>query len=112
MAVEKEKFRRLFPHLAKELSSGSPTRVDTVLNQDESRVKNTNLFQGYTPTAVDYLRRCEDEAQAEQTISYLERKKEVSAEYAELLRKQLREKGLRSFGAKKEDDYYLMKGGY
>jgi hypothetical protein len=83
-----------------------------VLNQDESRVKNTNLFQGYTPTAVDYLRRCEDEAQAEQTISYLERKKEVSAEYAELLRKQLREKGLRSFGAKKEDDYYLMKGGY
>lgn len=112
MAIEKEKFRRRFPHLAEELRSEASIRVDSMRQRDESRVKHLNLFRGYTPTVIDYIRRCEDEAQAEQTISYLERKKEVSAEHAELLRKQLRQKGLRSFGAKKGDDYYLTKGGY
>jgi hypothetical protein len=40
----------------------------------------------------------------------LERRGEVDREYASKLRKQLKEKGVRSFGEKKENDYYLKHG--
>jgi len=33
-------------------------------------------------------------------------------EYARKIRKQLKEKGVRSFGSKKEDDYYLKQDGF
>ena len=42
----------------------------------------------------------------------MEKRREISPEYAKKLRKQLREKGVRSFGSKKEDDYYLRQDGF
>jgi len=69
-------------------------------------------LEGYVPTATDYLRRCDNDKQAEETINYLEKKGEISSEYADQLRKTLKEKGLRSFGPKKEHDYYLKRAGY
>ena len=42
-------------------------------------------------------------------IEYLERKGEISKDYAETLRKQLREKGVRSFGPLKKPGYYLRR---
>ena len=50
------------------------------------------------------------EEQAEEIIAYLEKRGEVERPYAEKLRKQLKEKGVRSFGPKKEKDYYLKHG--
>jgi hypothetical protein len=35
---------------------------------------------------------------------------EIDGKYAQKLRRQLREKGVRSFGTKKEHDYYLRHG--
>jgi len=64
--IDKEKFRRAFPHLA----------------------------------------------QAREIIDYLERKGRITPEYAEKLRRQLKEKGLRSFGPKKEPGYYFKEAGY
>ena len=40
----------------------------------------------------------------------MESRGEISGEYAGRLRKQLKEKGVRSFGSKKEEDYYLKQG--
>jgi len=58
------------------------------------------------------LRRCDTEEQAVQTIEYLEGRNEITREYAEELRKQLEEKGVRSFGSKREEDYCLKQAGY
>jgi hypothetical protein len=41
----------------------------------------------------------------------MERRGEISKEYAARLRKQLKEKGIRSFGPKKEENYYLKRAG-
>jgi hypothetical protein len=53
------------------------------------------------------LRRCDTNEQAEEIIAYLEKRSEVDKEYAEKLRTQLKQKGVRSFGLKKGENYYL-----
>ena len=43
-------------------------------------------------------------------ISYMEKKGEIKKQYTGRLKKQLKEKGVRSFGSKKEDNYYFEHG--
>ena len=109
MDIEKKRFRRVFPNLAQELETGDcGTKINSVrsdLTTGEKAV--SKRFTGYMPDVIDYLRRCDKKEQVEEIICYLEKRKEISPEYAKKLRKQLREKGVRSFGSKKEDDYYL-----
>ena len=102
---DKEEFKRKYPNLATELEQG------TAKVQIES-VQSFDKFRGHVPTPIDYLRRCDTEEQAIQTIEYLEGREEITHEYADELRKQLKEKGVRSFGPKKEEDYYLKQAGY
>jgi len=102
---DKEEFRRKYPNLVRELEEGAAkVQIDSVQRSDG--------FSGYMPTPMDYLRRCNTEEQAIRTIEYLERRKEITREYAEELKKQLKEKGVRSFGSKKDEDYYLEQAGY
>ncbi len=111
--TNKREFKRKYPNLAEELELQKGTFEIT--NVDGARMverKNRDLFAGYVPTAIDYLRRCDNEIQAEETINYLEKKGEITGEYANQLRKTLQEKGLRSFGPKKEDNYYFKRAGY
>jgi len=112
MEIEKERFKRMFPHLAKELEAKEPKVRITSVRSDLQTGENASSkkFSGYLPDAVDFLRRCDDEQQAEEIIRYLERRGEISHEYAQRLRKQLKDKGIRSFGSKKEEDYYLKHG--
>ncbi len=42
----------------------------------------------------------------------MEKKLEISKEYANHLTKELKTKGVRSFGPKKETDYYSKRGNY
>jgi hypothetical protein len=111
--MSKEEFKKRFPNLAKELENGiMKIRIDAVRTDAEEAEKAVYSLKESRPTAIDFLRRCENEEQAEKTIDYLESKKEISKEYANELRKQLREKGLRSFGSFKHNGYYLEKMGY
>jgi len=114
MDMDKERFRKMFPHLAKELQAkehGIPiTSVRSDLQTGEEAT--SRKFAGYMPDVIDFLRRCDNEHQAEGIIGYLERRGEISRDYARRLRKQLKDKGVRSFGQKKEDDYYLKQAGF
>lgn len=107
--IDKREFKKKFPALFKELEKGETNiQFKESLNSNK---ENKDMFQGYTPTAIDYLRRCDNKEQAEKTIDYLVRKGEIEDSYGNELRKQLREKGLGSFGPKKEDGYYLRRSG-
>lgn len=112
MKLDKETFKRLFPNLAKELESGenkiSLNSVRTDIQVGEKAA--SKRFVHYMPDAIDFIRRCDTEEQAEEIIAYLEKRGEIEQEYAEKLRKQLKEKGIRSFGSKKEENYYLKHG--
>lgn len=109
LELEKERFKRMFPHLAEEMTSEKnrlsikPERPDS---EGEGKA-DSSTFEGYEPDVIDFLRRCDNEKQAVEVINYLEKKGEISSSHAVKLKKQLKEKGVRSFGAKKSENYYI-----
>lgn len=112
MEFDKETFRKLFPNLAKEMESGeNKTAMDSVRTDlKEGEKAASKRFTCYYPDVIDFIRRCDTEAQAEEIIAYMEKRGEIGKEYAVKLRNQLKEKGVRSFGPKKEENYYLKRG--
>jgi len=112
MEIDRKVFRRMFPNLAKEMEEKRQgVRISSVRSDITAAERaSSDRFASYIPDVVDFIRRCDTKEQAEEIISYLEKRGEISSTYARKLRKQLREKGVRSFGPKKEDDYYLKHG--
>jgi len=112
MNPDRETVKRLFPNLAKELEQDenripvNSVRTDT--SSGERAVAED--FTHYIPDIIDFIRRCNNEKQAEEIIAYMEKRGEIDKEYAHRLKEQLKEKGVRSFGTKKEADYYLKHG--
>jgi len=113
MQIDKKRFKRMFPHLAKELDTREHRTPITSVRSDlqTGEKSSSRRFDTYMPDVIDFIRRCDNEQQAKVISNYLEKKKEISHSYARKLRKQLKEKGVRSFGSKKEEDYYLRQGG-
>jgi len=107
-----EAFKKKFPNLAKELESYenkvSVNSVRTDVQTGEGAA--SERFVHYMPDVIDFIRRCDTEEQAEEIIAYMEKRGEIEKQYAERLRKQLKDKGVRSFGPKKEENYYLKHG--
>jgi hypothetical protein len=105
--MDKEKFKRLFPHLADEMETGvSRIRQRQIESEPEEAKVGERKWAGYDPTVVDFIRRCDTEGEAEEIINYMEKRGEVAPKAAKGIRRQLREEGLRSFGKKKEPGFY------
>ena len=112
MEIDKKAFKNMFPNLAKEIDKKQKRVAISSVRSDVKAAEKafSRRFVNYTPDVVDFIRRCETERQAEEIVDFLERRKEIKPDYAQRLRKQLREKRVRSFGPKKEDGYYLKHG--
>jgi len=112
MEFDKKRFKQMFPNLASEMDSNENRVAISSVRSDMSTSEraSTKRFDNYMPDAIDFIRRCDNEKQAEEIIDFLEKRQEISREYAQRLRKQLRTKGVRSFGPKKQDDYYSRVG--
>ncbi|MEM3730839.1 MAG: DUF2095 family protein [Candidatus Bathyarchaeia archaeon] len=115
MEFDKETFKKLFPNLARELESGeNKIAIDSVRSDiqtgEKAATSSKRNFHNYDPDVIDFIRRCDTEAQAEEIIDFMERRGEIKGEYANKLREQLKKKGVRSFGPKKEENYYLKHG--
>ena len=106
MDLFSEEFKKRFPHLAREFEEKAMNvEIDAMRTVDEKAA--SEKLRGYSPGVMDFLRRCNDVDEAEKVIEFLEKRDEVSDEEANKLRAQLREKGLRSFGPKKEHGHYF-----
>ena len=106
--IDWERFRKLYPHLAEEIEKGAlkiPIDHFRVRLEHEDRL-TARKWAGYNPDVVDFIRRCDTEEQADEIIDYMEIQGEITREKAEELRRQLKSEGLRSFGDKKESDFY------
>jgi hypothetical protein len=108
MDLKSKKFKKIFPNLARELEQRSMTvKINSVqLDVKERDNIGSQTFRGYNPDVIDFLQRCDTTEDATEIIDYMEKQKKISKQYANKLRRQLKEKGIRSFGAKKEDNYY------
>jgi len=106
--IDKEKLKKLFPNLADEMEKDvSRVHIDQYRRQVQNEDQLTaGRWAGYSPDVGDFLRRCENEEQAEEIISFLEGRGEITVERAEELRVHIRNGGLRSLGDKRKPDYY------
>jgi hypothetical protein len=132
MALDKESLKKMFPNLYKELEAGdakisidalrkNPEEAEADLaecaeqkaEELESEIDTTtpDKLRHFNPSAQDFIRRCDTEAQAEEIINYLEKKGEITKKSARELRCKLKNEGLRSFGPKKEENHYFREGG-
>ncbi len=129
MAINKKSLKEMFPNLCKELESGnSKISIDALRKnpqeaeadiaecaeqeiEPEAANPMPDKLRHFNPSAEDFIRRCDTEAQAEEIIAYLLRKKEITKKCACELRCQLKLEGIRSFGPKKEENHYFKEGG-
>jgi hypothetical protein len=126
MAIDKKSLKKLFPNLYREIEELDDCKVpinavrsnkeaaERAVEEDEEILEPTVLpdkLRHFNPSAVDFIRRCDTDAQAEEIINYLLNKGEISAEYACELKGKLKSHGVRCFGPKKEENYYFHEGG-
>lgn len=113
MHIERKRFGKMFPHMAKEMvGKEQGVEIDSIRSDVQTGEKaSPSKFATYMPDVIDFIRRCDNEQQAEEIIDYLEKRGEVARNYAQRLKRQLKEKGVRSFGTKKEEGYYLKQDG-
>lgn len=99
-------FKKKFPHLSKEIGGEGTVKIDAVRSSADAEENSTISLEGYNPTVIDFIRRCETDQQALEIIDFMENKGEIKSQYAKKLRDQLVKMGLRSFGKKKEAGSY------
>jgi hypothetical protein len=111
--TNRKSFKKMFPKLSEEFESGdNRVSINTVRkDREEAEKTDSDRFHNYNPTVIDFIRRCDTKKQAKEIIAYVEKKGEITRENAAKLRNQLEKEGVRSFGPKKEDNYYFKKGG-
>jgi hypothetical protein len=111
MKINKKTLEKFFPHLAREIEIRDQGVNITSVRSETKRGEeaSSRKFAGYKPDVIDFIRRCDNKKQAEEILEYLENRGKITSSYAKKLRKQLKERGVRSFGTKKEDDYYARK---
>lgn len=111
MEISKDKFKKTFPHLAREMNDKQRGVAINSIRSDTRAAEKTATPQknlsNYDPDIFDFLRRCDNTQQAEEIINYMESRGEITNDHAKKLRLQLTKKGLRSFGPKKEEGYYF-----
>jgi hypothetical protein len=130
MAIDKRALKKTFPHLYHELAEDSENKVSINSIRDISETtekaveiedvceeeflkpaKAIDKLRHFNPSAVDFIRRCDTDEQAQGIISYLQKRGELTQEQAQELECRLKQKGVRDFGPKKEENFYFHEGG-
>lgn len=101
-----EEFRKKYPNLDEELGKNGTVKIQAVRSNVKEAERVAHCRQGYDPTALDFIRRCENDGQALEIINFLESKGEIEPSYAKRLRSQLAEHGLKSFGKRRGPGCY------
>ncbi|MCF2135740.1 MAG: DUF2095 family protein [Candidatus Thorarchaeota archaeon] len=109
--MERKDFEKAFPALSDEMATGeTKTYRIAGVRQEMNESRSPGEKETYLPDVVDYIRRCDTVSQAVEIIEYLLKRGELTKSQASSIKRQLKSEGLRSFGAKKERDYYLHHG--
>lgn len=105
--LDKDEFRERFPHLFKEIKNNTATLdVDGVRTDSDEAEKSSGSEESREPNVIEYLRLCDEKDEALEIIDYMEREGKIVQDYADKLRSQLEERGLRSFGSKRKPGSY------
>lgn len=102
-----EYFRKRFPHLAEEIEDRTKVlSLNSVRTDQKEAERIASSDRAVKPTVIDFVRLCDEAEEAIDIIDFFEKQGKINSEYAEGLRKQLANRGLRSFGSKREPGSY------
>lgn len=90
---------------AKEIEEDIEKEIE--MSKEMGEIEDPYRFAGYDPNVIDFIRRCDTNEQAFEIIDFMAKKGEINGSQAESLRKQIKSKGLRSFGEKKKSGFYF-----
>ncbi len=90
--------RRNSSKLVQEIGDGGTIKIDSIRSSSKEAENTAHSKRGFIPTTVDFIRRCQTKDQALEIIDFLERRNEIERNYAKMLKSQLVELGLSSFG--------------
>lgn len=111
MGIKENRLKKIFPNLAKEMSDSERSikmhSIRSDIDVAEKKAIAQRNFANYDPDIIDFIRRCDNNQQAEEIINYMEERSEITHKYALKLRQQLKKRGVRSFGSRKEEGYYF-----
>ncbi len=102
----KKQFKKKYPNLAEEMGGEGTIKINAVRSDKKEAEKATYTMEGYEPSAVDYLRRCNTNEEAIEIIEFLKKQGTIDSDYAKKLKKQLEKSGLESFGKHKDPGCY------
>ena len=102
-----------FPNLAKEVirKKSEELAINSIRFHDNKKDDSIKT-ELKDPDIISFLRRCDTNEQGIEIIDYMLKRNEISEDYAESLKIQLKTKGIRSFGTKKEKGYYEKTYGF
>lgn len=122
LSADWKTLKKYFPNLAREIEEKQTVSIPISGFRSDSEAGERIAskypygrkpkFWGYNPDVIDFIRRCDREEQALEIIEFLEKRGEISKEYASKLKRQLKEMGVRSFGSKKEPGWYFKEDPY
>ncbi|MCS7145506.1 MAG: DUF2095 family protein [Nitrososphaerota archaeon] len=98
---DKRDFKKMFPALSEEIDHARAAA------EYEKGAEDVEPLRGFMPRPEDYIMRCSTEEEAIRVIDFLRVRGEITEEESASLKKQVGEKGVRSFGPLREDGYYL-----
>ena len=112
--VSTEDMEKYFPHLVAEISDDKMALgIDNVEGDftpskaDESLPIDSDPFENYEPTVIDYLCRAKTDEEAMEIIDFLQKQGHISAGEASQLLDQLQKEGVRSFGPIRTPGHYF-----
>ncbi|MBD3230772.1 MAG: DUF2095 domain-containing protein [Candidatus Lokiarchaeota archaeon] len=109
---DKEEFKKKFPNLAEEIMNKEQNIPITSIRSKDTRkkIKKRKMQDELrNPDVIAFIRRANNDEEAEEIIDFCLKKGEITEKYANNLKLQLAVYGVRSFGSKKEPGYYEKK---
>lgn len=101
---EKE-IKKYFPAIYEEIKNNT-NQLDEEDMKTTLGTKKIRQFRGYSPTITDFICRCKTKEEALEIIEYMLKMNKITENEANAIKKQLKEKGLRSFGEHRAPGYY------
>jgi hypothetical protein len=105
MDFDDTEFKRKFPHLYEELEDSTSGESEGSENP-ESQNTEPHVSDTYSADAISYIRRARTNEEAIEVVNYLRKRGELSETDASGIIKQVKERGLRSFGSLKTWGHY------
>ncbi len=103
--IDEETLREYFPAIYKDIKI-TEAELEEENQRTKSGSKKIRKFRGYEPTIIDFICRCNTNDEAEEIITFMFKRGEISNTEREQLLKKLKEEGLESFGPHRGPGYY------